>query len=449
MQRRRGGKQSVENGAANNNGSVENSFHNGTTNHQPEHHRRECHHSIAPLEEFSIQYHARIVTTESFLLLKYLVHGTSMWIAQLTRLLCFVVALLPAFVTFLLFYTVNSDRIAVSYVSGKHKTSRHYLDIYGSTVYFKESEPQQKKIKKPVVIFLTGGAWIIGYKMWCTLLARTLVPFGILVVIPDYRNFPQTDIEGMIQDADEAIQFTLAQIAEYGGDPNKVVLAGQSAGAHIGACLLLRKSQQQQPQPKNMSTDNSNNKNHYWQTNAIKGFIAVSGPYDLISMRDVLHKRGLDKSIVNAMFCNDVAKYSPTRQLQDLAEDIDDDIQREQQQQQIRNQFPATCVIHGKMDKTVPYQISVDFYEALQDMKLKRSLELTLYPTWSHTDPILEAPFAGNHLFHRYVYDLVKRWTFQVEGEESALFAFDENHAACRKICPEFLVEIARFCNPF
>lgn len=53
---------------------------------------------------------------------------------------------------------------------------------------------------------------IIGYKMWGALMARTLVPFGIMVVIPDYRNFPQTNVEGMIDDADRAVEWTLQNI---------------------------------------------------------------------------------------------------------------------------------------------------------------------------------------------------------------------------------------------
>ena len=43
----------------------------------------------------------------------------------------------------------------------------------------------------PVVVFVTGGAWIIGYKAWGALLARRLSQRGIMVACLDYRNFPQ------------------------------------------------------------------------------------------------------------------------------------------------------------------------------------------------------------------------------------------------------------------
>lgn len=51
--------------------------------------------------------------------------------------------------------------------------------------------------------------------MWGTLMARALVPFGIMVVIPDYRNFPQTNVEGMIDDCDRAVEWTLQNIRTY------------------------------------------------------------------------------------------------------------------------------------------------------------------------------------------------------------------------------------------
>jgi len=46
-------------------------------------------------------------------------------------------------------------------------------------------------------------------------MARALVPFGIMVVIPDYRNFPQTNVEGMIDDCDRAVEWTLQNIRTF------------------------------------------------------------------------------------------------------------------------------------------------------------------------------------------------------------------------------------------
>ena len=185
--------------------------------------------SVRPLQELPLRYHARVVAHESFNMLSFLIHGTPRWIAKLVRLLFFVVALLPAFGVFFCFYFIFSDRIALPYVTDKEKrTGRHYLDIYGSTTTSTgqkwnnnnaetattttQTVENEQLPNKPVVVFFTGGAWIIGYKMWGALMARALVPFGIMMVIPDYRNFPQTNVEGMIEDADLAVDWVLKNI---------------------------------------------------------------------------------------------------------------------------------------------------------------------------------------------------------------------------------------------
>jgi prenylcysteine alpha-carboxyl methylesterase len=170
--------------------------------------------SIRPLQDFRLRYHARLVVKQSWRMLKMLIHGTPRWITTLARLICFVASMIPAFIVFGVFYVVTSDRIAVPYKQ-ENRTSRHYLDIYGSTNNGNQNgsnNASREQQLKPVILFLTGGAWIIGYKMWGALLARALVPFGILVVIPDYRNFPQTNVDGMIEDADLAVDWTLKNI---------------------------------------------------------------------------------------------------------------------------------------------------------------------------------------------------------------------------------------------
>ena len=124
--------------------------------------------SVGPFRDFPLQYHASVIVFESFNLASFLFHGTPRWIAKLCRLMLFVTCLLPAFIVFACYYMISSDRVVAGYAQGRKKTSRHYLDVYGAT-------SSSSAGQKPVVIFLTGGAWIIGYKMWGALLARALV----------------------------------------------------------------------------------------------------------------------------------------------------------------------------------------------------------------------------------------------------------------------------------
>lgn len=79
--------------------------------------------------------------------------------------------------------------------------------------------------------------------------------------------------------------------------------------------------------------------------------------------------------------------------------------------------------------------------------KLKIPTETKMYKEWTHTDPILEAPMMGNHLYHKDVYQLVCLWTDNVQSHHTT--TFDEKHPMLQPICPSLLVEAARFCNPF
>jgi hypothetical protein len=50
------------------------------------------------------------------------------------------------------------------------------------------------------VIYVTGGAWLIGYKAWGALIGRRLSQRGALVFCLDYRNFPQGRALDMLED---------------------------------------------------------------------------------------------------------------------------------------------------------------------------------------------------------------------------------------------------------
>ena len=150
-----------------------------------------------------------------------------LWLVMVMKLICFALALSPALGSSCV-YWLRTVRKNVAYGPGM----RHLLDIYESKVP-----------NCPVVVFVTGGAWVIGYKAWAVPLGRALSAQGFVVVAPDYRNAPQARVNEMVDDCDRAIDWTLKNIQKFGGDPTKVVLAGQSAGAHLTALLLLRKAE--------------------------------------------------------------------------------------------------------------------------------------------------------------------------------------------------------------
>ena len=119
---------------------------------------------------------------------------------------------------------------------------RQDLDVYiPESVALNQnfSKNNENPHKVPTLIFTGGGAWIVGHKMFCALLGKIFMDQGIIVVAPDYRQFPQVAADEMLHDIDMAIQWTFENIHRYGGHSDCIFLAGQSAGAHLTSTLVL------------------------------------------------------------------------------------------------------------------------------------------------------------------------------------------------------------------
>ncbi len=91
----------------------------------------------------------------------------------------------------------------------------------------------------PVLVFVHGGSWKDYSKDLFAPVAMKLVPEGIVVVIPDYTLYPEAGYEEMAAEVAAALNWTLENVAAYGGDPRRVVVAGHSAGAHLASLALL------------------------------------------------------------------------------------------------------------------------------------------------------------------------------------------------------------------
>ena len=111
------------------------------------------------------------------------------------------------------------------------------LDIYaphGATTNGAADAP-------PVAVFFYGGSWEEGRRRWYRYVGEALASHGVIVVIPDYRKFPNVRFPAFMDDAANATKWTLDHIAEFGGDPKRVFVMGHSAGGHIAALLACDK----------------------------------------------------------------------------------------------------------------------------------------------------------------------------------------------------------------
>lgn len=92
----------------------------------------------------------------------------------------------------------------------------------------------------PVVFFIHGGAWRLGDRNNVNAKPGFLLAKGFLFVSIDYRMLPKADVATQASDVEKAYGYVRANIAKYGGDPDRIVVMGHSAGCHLAALTGFR-----------------------------------------------------------------------------------------------------------------------------------------------------------------------------------------------------------------
>jgi acetyl esterase/lipase len=147
----------------------------------------------------------------------------------------------------------------VAYASGERAHLRRALDVYA---------PVKFAGNAPVIVFFYGGSWDSGRRQDYSFAGRALAAQGFVVVVPDYRLLPEVGFPAFLQDCADAVRWTRRNATRYGGDGERIVLAGHSAGAYNAAMLAL--------DPQWLGEDRQ----------AVRGFAALAGPADFLPLDD-------------------------------------------------------------------------------------------------------------------------------------------------------------------
>lgn len=143
---------------------------------------------------------------------------------------------------------------------GEHTVQK--LDVY---------QPSVSCDQCPVLIWIYGGAWRSGNKELYTFVGEAFASAGMVVVIPDYRQYPDNLFPDFINDTAAAISWVRENISEYGGNAESLNLMGHSAGAHISMMLAF---------------DPQYLEHVAVPISSIRSVIGLAGPYDFLPLRE-------------------------------------------------------------------------------------------------------------------------------------------------------------------
>jgi acetyl esterase/lipase len=164
----------------------------------------------------------------------------------------------------------------IPYADPPHK--RQVLDVY--------SPANAKDL--PVVFWIHGGGWQTGDKKEVQLKPQVFNDKGFVFVSTNYRLLPDVDMGTLVRDVAKAVGWVHEHIAGHGGDPNRLLIMGHSAGAQLAALLC---------------TDDRYLKAEGLSLAAVKGCVPVDGDtYDVPAIIETAETRWRVHGLPRAKF---------------------------------------------------------------------------------------------------------------------------------------------------
>lgn len=102
-------------------------------------------------------------------------------------------------------------------------------------------KPQHTEEKLPVILYLHGGGWILGGKESFDMLIKKLAVFtNSTVIFPDYSRSPEVQYPTALNEIYAVLEYIFQNPEEFNIDPQRIAIAGDSAGANMATVTALR-----------------------------------------------------------------------------------------------------------------------------------------------------------------------------------------------------------------
>lgn len=202
----------------------------------------------------------------------------------------------------------------------------HRLDV------FRRRDAGDDGSPRPVLLYLHGGAWMIGDKREQGLpMMHHLAEQGAVCFTANYRLSPRATWPAHLEDCRQALDWVREHAPDYGGDPGRIVLAGGSAGGHLASLLALSPAGP-----------------------PVAGCLSLYGVYDFTDA-ETGHRRQLlrllERHVMKQLRVEQAAVYSEASPRAHVHADA-----------------PPFLVVHGRNDTLVPVPTARAFVAALRDV---------------------------------------------------------------------------------
>ncbi|WP_370267326.1 alpha/beta hydrolase fold domain-containing protein [Nioella sp.] len=191
----------------------------------------------------------------------------------------------------------------------------------------------------PVVVFMHPGAWMRRDKRAVRVMFA--LDHGFAVVSIGYRLAQHAQFPAQVQDVNAGLRHLLDHAAEYGIDPERMVLSGTSAGAHLAALTVLARDVPAFDPVESLSP---------------RAVVAVYGAYDMPAL--IANQDSIE--------VDHTGEESPLGMMTGgLPKDHMDTLEAMSPMHKIRADAPPFYVLHGMADHVLPWRQSADFAAAL------------------------------------------------------------------------------------
>ena len=257
----------------------------------------------------------------------------------------------------------------LEYIPGGH--ARQKLDLY-------LPEKADPSGKKPLIVWVHGGAWLGGSKTPCP--ALRFVNQGYAVASINYRLSQHATFPAQLEDCKAAIRWLRANAAQYHIDPNRIGVWGASAGGHLVALLGTTGDVKEFDVGPNAGVSS--------RVQAVCDFF---GPTDFTKM-----------SSFPSTMKHDAPDAPEAKLIGGPVQENKDKVRRANPIAYVTKDDPPFLIVHGDKDPLVPRNQSELLYDALK----KAGVEATFYTVQGgghggFKDPqvdVLVAQFFQKHL---------------------------------------------------